>query len=375
MRGETNPLFLIALLLVPFAFFLTFPMEEIIPLPFWLNDTFEFRKDIVINATIARETEEIIIPLIFNSTPLISDGKMQVNCSDIRVTSQQVELTYFLEPHTCNTNETIVWVETTIFLQNSTINNTHRIYYGNSTAITESTKAVFNKTVATYLGYRSTPTTDTPDLGTSGQSVNYFNTLPNEIKGFHGNTTNLSERNDGGELGTNINYPTVFGGNYTLYSWVRINKDKTIFNEQYLYGSVKLLLKWANVTADQNVYRWTCFSTNTTDGTQNLNTSLEIPEQTWFFGACALNQTSLTAFTSNRTVFSETVGELRGGFFGDIGAKRLGVVQSGQSNFNMNGTYDSFFIYNNTKPTTFLNILATINSNEQNQINISQGFK
>ncbi|MFA5051221.1 MAG: DUF2341 domain-containing protein, partial [Patescibacteria group bacterium] len=67
-----------------------------------------------------------------NTQSLISANKIQIDCSDIRFTDSDgsTELNYWIEPNTCNTTATIIWVKIPSISASST--KTIYMYYGNT---------------------------------------------------------------------------------------------------------------------------------------------------------------------------------------------------------------------------------------------------
>jgi len=73
------------------------------------------------------------ILITLNTQSLISEGKMRPDCGDIRFTdSNSTLLNYWIMPNTCNTNNTLIWVNILYIPGNST--KTIYLWYGNLNA-------------------------------------------------------------------------------------------------------------------------------------------------------------------------------------------------------------------------------------------------
>ena len=101
----------------------------------WLDSGWEYRKPINISENSGNNLNEFQINLSIDTQSLISNGKMNSDCSDIRFAdSSGNKMSYWIEEG-CNTPSTIIWVKVNLSaLQNKTI----YMYYGNSTASSES---------------------------------------------------------------------------------------------------------------------------------------------------------------------------------------------------------------------------------------------
>ncbi|MFW6143902.1 MAG: hypothetical protein ACOC4Z_03235, partial [Patescibacteria group bacterium] len=92
---------LTALLIILIKSFLSSPAEAV-----WFNDHWNYRKDIQITYT-GNETltEYQVLVDDLDTATMISNGKLQSDCDDIRFTSSQGKLLdYFIVGDTCNTS-------------------------------------------------------------------------------------------------------------------------------------------------------------------------------------------------------------------------------------------------------------------------------
>ena len=97
----------------------------------WWNDRWTYRKIVTIsNSTTALTDYQAMITL--DTATLVSAGKMQSDCDDIRIVGQNGEhYNYWIEPSTCNTSTTKIWVKVKSIPSTGGI---VYIYYGNTGA-------------------------------------------------------------------------------------------------------------------------------------------------------------------------------------------------------------------------------------------------
>jgi len=104
----------------------------------WLNG-WDYRKEINISNTYADLTEYQIM-LYVNTSKLISEGKMNSDCSDIRFTNSAGSLIdYYIDEGPsldCGEENTLIWLKTDSLANNT--NTTFYMYYGNPGAASES---------------------------------------------------------------------------------------------------------------------------------------------------------------------------------------------------------------------------------------------
>ena len=105
--------------------------------PYWFNSTWKYRKGIVINnANSSIDYQEYPLLVILDTSKLISEGKMNPDCSDIRFADETGHpLNYWIE-YGCNTTETKIWVKVPRIKAYST--PSIYFYYGNPSASSKS---------------------------------------------------------------------------------------------------------------------------------------------------------------------------------------------------------------------------------------------
>jgi len=105
----------------------------------WGNDSWNYRKPITITEQSGNDLTDYQVKLTIDTATLISEGKMNSDCSDIRFyyvnSSGEYKIPYWIESG-CNTTNTIIWVKIPNIPASSTV--TVYMYYGNPTATSES---------------------------------------------------------------------------------------------------------------------------------------------------------------------------------------------------------------------------------------------
>lgn len=116
----------------------------------WWNVSFSYKTNVSINATgrnsVINYANATSFPAMFslNTASLISSSKMTPNCVDLRIldSDETTLLPYEIEAGTCNTTNTIVWLNASNL--NTTTNLTVFVYYGNVTPVINQEAKVFD---------------------------------------------------------------------------------------------------------------------------------------------------------------------------------------------------------------------------------------
>lgn len=82
----------------------------------WENDFIGYKQEFQIENSSAVDLIDYQVKLILNTSNLIAEGKMQPDCSDIRVKADNLvtEIPFWVADGTCNTNQTEIWVKVSI---------------------------------------------------------------------------------------------------------------------------------------------------------------------------------------------------------------------------------------------------------------------
>lgn len=103
----------------------------------WWNSTWQYRRPITITENSGNTLSNYQVGITLDTASLISDGKMNSDCSDIRFidSDNTTELSYWIESG-CNSTSTKIWVKIPSIPANST--KTIYMYYGNPSATSQS---------------------------------------------------------------------------------------------------------------------------------------------------------------------------------------------------------------------------------------------
>jgi hypothetical protein len=80
----------------------------------WFDEGWSYRQRIDISNSSGSTQSNFQVQLSFNTSALVTAGKLQTNCNDLRITDQGGNLLpFWIEPTTCNTTTTKIWVKVT----------------------------------------------------------------------------------------------------------------------------------------------------------------------------------------------------------------------------------------------------------------------
>jgi len=103
----------------------------------WWDTNWKYRVPITIKENSGSNLTNYQVNITINTQALISAGKMRADCGDIRLTylypnGTEVEIPYWIESNTCNTQNTKIWVKVPSIPANGQV--TIYMYYGNPSA-------------------------------------------------------------------------------------------------------------------------------------------------------------------------------------------------------------------------------------------------
>jgi hypothetical protein len=144
------------------------------------------------------------VPIVLNTSTLVSGGKMRSDCGDLRVKSSDLttDLNYYIDKNTCNTSTTKIWVKVpSIPASSSTVVN---VTYGNAGLTSQSNGNTtfdlfddFDGTTLDSTKWDELGTGTAPVITNSSISWNLTSTLERYIRSktaFNVNTPNLQGR-------------------------------------------------------------------------------------------------------------------------------------------------------------------------------------
>jgi len=130
--------------LVSLAFLLVFASFSLA----WWNSSWDYRVPVNVTEQSGSDLTNFQVKIVMDTASLISDGKMNSDCSDIRIvdSDDSTELPYWIETENsseaCNTTTTAIWTKLNLTASST---KTIYVYYGNSGATSESNgSAVFD---------------------------------------------------------------------------------------------------------------------------------------------------------------------------------------------------------------------------------------
>lgn len=230
----------------------------------WWNDTWQYRKSITVSIdSNTSDVTDVETLLTIDTDDLISTGKMQVDCDDIRFTSQSGKsLPYFLDSG-CNSNSTKVWVLADVIPKNTTTYTLY-MYYGNASALSESDTEIFYK-VRGLIGYW--PMNEASWNGTTGEIKDY------SINGNNGTRVGNATTTADGKYG----YTGTFDGNgdyasfgdqstfdltlpFSIFTWIKVDtmpsvkgSDAEIISK---YGGTSVRQWTLSIGGTDGLYFW-----------------------------------------------------------------------------------------------------------------------
>ena len=118
----------------------------------WWNTSWQYRRPINITEQSGNTLTDYQVKLTIDTATLISEGKMNSDCSDIRFTDENDnEIPYWIESG-CNSANTIIWVKVPNIPASSS--TTIYMYYGNSEASSESNvRSVWDESLVAFYPF------------------------------------------------------------------------------------------------------------------------------------------------------------------------------------------------------------------------------
>ncbi len=192
----------------------------------WFDDNWAYRQAITITVSSASSDITSLDTLItVNTSTLISAGKLQSSCQDLRFTNQTGNLLPYYIDSGCNTTATKIWVRVDLVPKNTTIYTTY-MYYGNPAAGPGSNSTLFNlyNGLVGYWTLNDGSGTTAIDSSVSGNN----GTLAGATDLPTWQTSNCQYDNclslDGTDDSVTMGNPSI-GSNATISVWLKPNTD------------------------------------------------------------------------------------------------------------------------------------------------------
>lgn len=117
----------------------------------WFDDSWGFRQKVEITNSAGSNQTDYQVQITLDTQTLATNGKILTNCNDLRITDQNGKLlNYWIEPTTCNTTTTKIWVKIPSI---PTTGQTLYLYYGNPSAVSvSSTTKTFVREINSLQG-------------------------------------------------------------------------------------------------------------------------------------------------------------------------------------------------------------------------------
>ncbi|MDY6777730.1 MAG: hypothetical protein SVU32_03630, partial [Candidatus Nanohaloarchaea archaeon] len=95
----------------------------------WFSESWRYRRTVVIFERSGRLMDNYPVHLTINTTRLIRQGKLQPDCSDLRLTEDGEEIPYQIARKSCGRSNTSIWFLTD--LESGAVERDVALYYGN----------------------------------------------------------------------------------------------------------------------------------------------------------------------------------------------------------------------------------------------------
>jgi hypothetical protein len=195
------------------------------PATTWWNTAWLYRVPVTITSSTTYTNQQVKIQL--DTRSLISAGKMRSDCGDLRVVDSDdaTQLPYWVEPNTCNSQSTIIWVRVPSIPAGT---KTIYIYYGNPLATSQSDVNTVFFTVIPNLQalFRldegpNSPATHADPASLIGSAVGTLRNGPAWVQGRHGYALKFDGVNDYVDFGNILN---LAGRSLTISAWIRVDR-------------------------------------------------------------------------------------------------------------------------------------------------------
>lgn len=331
-----------------------------------------YRKAVTVNNTANTNIlTNYQVKITADTASLISAGKMNSDCSDVRITDSDgtTLLNYWIESG-CNTSSTIIWAK--IPSITASTNYTIYLYYGNPGATTLSSAAntfirkISNLQLAYTMDEASGNVNDTSGNGDTGTV-----TGTTSVAGEYGNARSLNGSSDiiNAGNGTNVN-PT---GDFSFDFWIKPGSSQQQYADiisKHSSGNKGWNLEQDGTTTNNYYFSWGNGSSFTCGGRNDL----VLTANTWQHVAVVYTSATTTVtFYINGT----QTGSCTGGFAIQNSTDSLNLAHwsSGGGRY-WNGVLDEFHMYNKALSTAEITSLSSTSdyayttTNEANTVNV-----
>ncbi|MEM0481028.1 MAG: DUF2341 domain-containing protein [Candidatus Aenigmatarchaeota archaeon] len=226
---------------------------------------FKYRIPITIQENSGNDLNDYQVLITLDTASLINAGKMRSDCGDIRFTDSDgiTLLNYWIEPNTCNTHYTKIWVKVPYIPANS--NKTIYLYYGNPSATSLSNvEDVFIREIdglVLHLTFDEGEGTNAYDNSGNNNHGTLING-PTWVDGVYGKALSFDGVDDYVEIDDSPTLNPINDG-FTISFWMRLNRyvipgaiitKRTDFNNGYfvfIWNDRYMFFDWGGAGANR----------------------------------------------------------------------------------------------------------------------------
>lgn len=256
----------------------------------WFNQNWYYRQAVNISNSAGPNQTDYQVSISLNTSALVTAGKLQSNCSDIRVTDVNGKLLpYWIETgvNACNTTTTVIWTKVPSI---PTSGQTVYVYYGNPNA----TDAQNGSNVFLFFDDFS---------GSLAKWTNPAGCAATNTSGYM-NIASSSSCDSAPVYVTGLNYSDTTGyilefkGKFTSGGGGRLQVYQRVRNTNSYLGRF-----WINGTGTTNYQEWTgSFGSNTNVGSNNMSAD------TWYDLKAKVLGNNNTFYVNGASIGSTTSG-------------------------------------------------------------------
>ncbi|MBN2101901.1 MAG: DUF2341 domain-containing protein, partial [Candidatus Aenigmarchaeota archaeon] len=268
----------------------------------WLETSWPYRRPINITENTGEELSDYQIYYVFDTTPYIASGVMNSSCKDIMFSDYTgANLPYFLEPGTCNTTNTSIWIKVSNIAASE--NTTIYLYYGNMNTESASNEiSTFSYDTLQALYYELSDEASGSNVyisayqdGTSVSVEGTTETVDRQESVLFGSVSQGTSISSTGPVSgkmaiteTGTIAPIAFAGKQFAFPYVRTGNNNDVWQVRTLFGD-------ANIT----LYNYTAA------GAFVNSTSFIIPDSTTTTITFNINDTGMGILESNVSIIVE----------------------------------------------------------------------
>ncbi len=246
----------------------------------WWNDSWAYRQSIAISAHTSAETNVYISTTVSNTDTLVTAGKLQSDCGDLRFTKENGDVLPYYIASGCNSASTVVHVYFNTFPAGA---QTIYMYYGNPSAQNGFSNTGFSTEASNYTmgSYGSEETVEAPAAYWAfdeGYGATAYDSTSNDHDGTINSSTWMTDdmcvtgkclKFDGSTsyVNTNTDFSWTVSDSFSMGFWIRPNSvsgSQGIMGKGQAggYGTSNYEWSWRASNSTINFYYWTTAGAN-----------------------------------------------------------------------------------------------------------------